>query len=101
MRTINTENKLMVVRGAGGGRLDKMGECSILLNKTSWSAAWVAQSVERPTSTQVTISRFVGLSPMSGSVLTARILEPALDSVSPLLSALRRLMLRLSLFLNN
>ena len=48
------------------------------------SGAWVAQSVERPTSAQVMISQFVGSSPTSGSVLTARSLEPALDSVSPL-----------------
>ena len=50
--------------------------------------AWVAQSVERPTSAQVMISRSVGLSPASGSVLTARSLEPASDSMSPSLSAL-------------
>ena len=42
-----------------------------------------AQSVERPTSAQIMISRFVGSSPVSGSVLTARSLEPASDSVSP------------------
>ena len=48
--------------------------------------AWVAQSVERPTSAQVMISRSVSLSPMSGSVLTTQILEPASDSVSPSLS---------------
>ena len=48
---------------------------------------WVAQSVERPTSAQVTISRFVGLSPAPGSVLTVQSLEPASDSVSPSLSA--------------
>ena len=47
----------------------------------------MAQSVERPTWAQVTISRFVGSSPTSGSVLTARSLEPASDSVSPSLSA--------------
>ena len=46
---------------------------------------WVARSVEQPTSAQVTISRFVGLSPATGSVLTARSLEPASDSVSPFL----------------
>ena len=40
-------------------------------------SAWVAQSVECPTSAQVMISRFVCLSPASGSVLTARSLEPA------------------------
>ena len=34
--------------------------------------AWVAQPVERPTSAQVMISRFVSSSPTSGSVLTAR-----------------------------
>ena len=43
--------------------------------------AWVAQSVERPTSSQVMISQLVSLSPASGSVLTAPSLEPALDSV--------------------
>ena len=37
----------------------------------SWGA-WVAQSVERPTSAQVTISRLVSSSPTLGSVLTAR-----------------------------
>ena len=47
----------------------------------------MAQSVERPTLAQVMISQFVGLSPASGSVLTAQGLEPALDSVSPSLSA--------------
>ena len=45
--------------------------------------AWVAQSVKRPTSTQVMVSRSVGSSPVSGSVLTARSLEPVSDSVSP------------------
>ena len=48
----------------------------------SWGT-WVAQSVERPTSAQVTIPRFVGSSPASGSVLTAQSLEPVSDSVSP------------------
>ena len=45
--------------------------------------AWVAQSVKRPTSAQVMISWFMDLSPASGSVLTAQILDPASDSVSP------------------
>ena len=48
--------------------------------------AWVVQSVKCLASAQVMISRFVGLSPASGSVLTAWSLEPALDSVSPSLS---------------
>ena len=38
--------------------------------------AWVAQLVKRPTSAQVMISRFVGSSPVSGSVLTSQSLEP-------------------------
>ena len=58
--------------------------------------AWVAQSVERPTSAQVMISRLVSPSPSSGSGLTARSLEPAWDSVSPSLSALPLLALFLS-----
>ena len=47
----------------------------------------MAQSVKHPTWAQVTVSRFVGLSPALGSVLTARSLEPASDSASPSLSA--------------
>ena len=45
--------------------------------------AWL---VKHLTSAQVMILRFVGSSPMSGSVLTAQSLESALDSVSPFLS---------------
>ena len=63
---------------------------------TSWGA-WVAQSVEHPTSAQVVISRSVSSSPASGSVLTARSLEPASDPVSLSLSAPPPLMLCLSL----
>ena len=48
---------------------------------------WVAQSVKNLTSAQVTISPFVTSSPTWGSVLTAQSLEPALDSLSPPLSA--------------
>ena len=47
----------------------------------------MAQSVKRPTLAQVTISLSVGLSPASGSVLTAQSLEPASNSVSPSRSA--------------
>ena len=50
--------------------------------------AWVALLVGCPTLARVMISPFVGSSPASGSVLTARRLEPASDSVSPSLSAL-------------
>ena len=59
--------------------------------------AWVAQSVKRPTSAQVMISRSVSSSPASGSVLTAQSLEPVSDSVSPSLSAPPPFMLCLSL----
>ena len=63
--------------------------------------AWVAQSVKRPTSAQVTISRFMSSSPASGSVLTAQSLGAALDSVAPSLSAPPPLMFCLSLSLKN
>ena len=43
--------------------------------------AWVVKSVKHPTSAQVMILWFVGLSPTSGSVLTAWSLIR--DSVSP------------------
>ena len=46
----------------------------------------MAQSVEPPTSAQVTISRSVSSSPTSGSGLTGQSLEPASDSTSPSLS---------------
>ena len=62
--------------------------------------AWVAQLVKRRTSAQVMISQFVSLSPASGSVLTIQSLEPALDSVSPSLSAPSPLALCLSLSLS-
>ena len=55
--------------------------------KEMLEGAWVAQSVKRPASAQVMISRFVGSSPASGSVLMAQSLEPASDSVTPSLSA--------------
>ena len=55
------------------------------------------QSVKPLTSTQVMISRFVGSRPISGSVLTIQSLEPALDSMSPSLSAPPPLALSLSL----
>ena len=61
--------------------LELQSKCAhkILINR----GAWVAQSVERPTSAQVMILRSVGSSPASGSVLTAQSPEPVSDSVSP------------------
>ena len=61
-----------------------------------WGAC-VAQSAEGQTSAQVIISRFLSLSPASGSVLTARSLEPASGSASPSHSAPLQLVLSLSL----
>ena len=46
----------------------------------------MAQSVKHQTSPQVMISRFMGSSLISGSVLTAQSLEPPSDSLSPSLS---------------
>ena len=65
---------------------------------TLWGTC-VAPSVKCPTSAQVMISRFMGSGPALGSVLTARSLEPASDSVSPSLSAPPPLMLARSLSL--
>ena len=70
------------------------------IEKALCGSAWVAQSVKRLTSAWVMISQSVSSSPASGSVLTARGLEPALDSVSPSLSAPPPLMLYLSLSLS-
>ena len=67
---------------------------------TDYGGSWVTQSVKRLTSAQVMISQLVSLSPMSGSVLTAQSLEPALDSVSPSLSAPPPFALSLSLSLS-
>ena len=64
-------------------------------------AAWVAQSVERPTSAQVMISRSMSSSPASGSMLTAQSPEPASDSVPPSLSSPTPFALCLSLSFKN
>ena len=71
----------------------------VALLKGNSGGAWVAHSVERLTSAQVTISRLVSSSPAPGSVLPARSPEPASDSVSPSLSAPPLLALCLSMSL--
>ena len=71
-----------------------------LYKEILWWGPWVAQLIKHLTLAQVMISRSVGSSPMSGSVLTARSLEPASDSVSPSLSAPPLLVLSLSLSLS-
>ena len=58
-----------------------------LLRKWSRGALVGPQSDKRLTSAQVTISRFVGLSPASDSALAAQSREPASNSVFPSLSA--------------
>ena len=80
------------------GSLSPFPDYSLVI-PTCWGA-WVAQSVKCWTSAQVMISQFTGSSPVLGFVLTAQSLESALDSVSPSLSALPRLMLCLSLSLS-
>ena len=80
------------------GSVGFLGKARILPEQEGeGGGAWVAQSVKRPTSAQVTASQFVSSSPVSASVLTAQSLEPASDSVSLPLSALPMLMLCLSL----
>ena len=65
--------------------------------KEGQAPGWLSGlSIQLLISTQDTILEFVGLSPSSGSVLTAQSLEPALDSVSPSLSVPPPLMLCLS-----
>ena len=52
------------------------------MNVLNCRGAWVAQLVKRPTSARDVILRFLGSRPTLGSVLTARSLEPASESVS-------------------
>ena len=84
-------------RGIDKYRSLREQSASSLFKKCKTRGAWVVQSFEKPTSAQVMISGFVSSSPASGSVLTARSLEPASDSVSLYLSAPPLLMLCLSL----
>ena len=91
------ERNYPYVRGKAGREGERQREESWHSKLLDPRGTWVAQSVERLTSAQVTTSRFVSSSPASGSVLTARNLEPASDSVSPSLSAPPLLMLCVSL----
>ena len=54
-----------------------------VVKMVSFRGTWVSQSVKRPTSAQVMISRSVSSSPALSSVLTAPSQEPVSDSVSP------------------
>ena len=53
------------------------GGAKSLILESFFRGTWGAPSVGRPTSAQVTISPSVGSNPASGSVLSARSLEPA------------------------
>ena len=75
------------------------GHTDPLTSVSASRGAWVAQSVKRPTSAQVTILRFASSSPASGSLLTAQSPAPSSDSVSPSLSVPPPLVLCLSLSL--
>ena len=69
--------------GGCGAQISQIVEEACACEQECWGGgAWVAQSVKRLTSAQVTISLFLSLSPESGSVLTARSLGPASDSAS-------------------
>ena len=98
------QRPLLVIHNAVLGRSDPLASLQGLLRgpvrpfrprqkREPQRGAWVAQSVERLTSAQVTISRFGSSSPVSGSVLSAQSLQPASDSASPSLSAPPPLML--------
>ena len=67
--------------------MNLQGDPIQLIKMLYTGGTWVAQSVKCLTSAQVMISRLVGSSPTSGSVLTAWSLDPASDSVSPLCSS--------------
>ena len=82
-----------------GSSACKTSEPELLRSKMQNGGARVALSVKHLTSAQVMVSRFVGSSPVSGSVLTAQSLEPDSDSVSPSLSAPLLLMVCVSLSL--
>ena len=91
---------MVCVGGVGVGGLWPLcgfWDLDILSEDLDFRGTCVAQSVKCPTLAQVMILQFMGLSPASGSVLAAPRLEPALDSVSPSLSAPPLLVLRLSL----
>ena len=68
-------------------RQGSAGDSFIFFKLFVYWVAWVARSVKCPTLAQVMILHSVSSSAPSGSVLTARSLEPASDSVSPSLSA--------------
>ena len=63
--------------------------------------ACVAQSVEHPTLAQVMVSESMISSPSLGSVLMAQSLEPALDSLTPSVSAPPLLVCTLSFSIKN
>ena len=83
------------------GDLSQESGIKQIITEVHLSGTWVVQSVKCPTLAQVMISRSVGSSPPSGSVLTAQSLKPASVSVFPSLSAPPLLTLCLFLSLKN
>ena len=61
--------------------LKKHDHLSTFKTEVTGAPGWLSR-VKRLTSAQIAISQFMGSSSASGSVLTARSLEPACDSVS-------------------
>ena len=68
------------------GRLSASHHSPLISKVETFWGAWVAQSVERPTSALVMLSPFLIWSLALSSVLTAWSLDPVSDSVSPSLS---------------
>ena len=69
-------------------------------NNRNFRGTWVAQLVKQPTLAQVVISRFMGSSPLSGSVLTAQSLELLWILCLPLSLPLPQITLSVSLSLS-
>ena len=63
---------------------DEVRNCMFYPILKTLRGSCVAQPVKHPTSVQVIISWFMGLSPASGSVLTAQSLEPIWNLCLPL-----------------
>ena len=91
------EEKPSLVLNLKWGLFTHKPKLGVLLKELAFQGAWGTQWVKHPTSAQVMISRSMSSSPALRSVLTAQSLEPALDSVSPSLSAPPPLILCLSL----
>ena len=82
MKNFTSIRRYEMLKNKETGEATKLGQHWNYKNFRNKWGTWVAQLVKHPTSARVMISRFVSSSSASGSVLTARSLEPASDSVS-------------------